>query len=112
MFNFTGSGNTAAGHVALGDNTTGSSNTAIGAFANVSAGDLTNATAIGASALVNASNKIRLGDANVNLVETAGDVYVETQGLGIILRDTDGAGCHRITVNTAGVLTATAMACP
>jgi Chaperone of endosialidase len=37
----------------------------------VSAGNLTNATAIGNSAIVNASNKIRLGDGSVNMIEGA-----------------------------------------
>src|SRR5262249_19322018 len=34
-----------------------------------SAGDLVNATAIGAFALVDASNKVRIGDANVTVIE-------------------------------------------
>ena len=49
---------------ALSNNTT-----AIGAFANVSVGNLTNATAIGYNAQVNASNKIRLGNAAVAVIE-------------------------------------------
>src|SRR5262245_23597056 len=67
--NTTGFNNTASGLNALGSNTTGSQNTAIGFFANVSAGNLTNATAIGAGAIVNASNKIRLGDTAVTVIE-------------------------------------------
>src|SRR5262249_49421794 len=47
----------------------GDDNTAVGAFANVSAGDLFNATAIGFGAVVGASNKIRLGDAFVTVIE-------------------------------------------
>jgi hypothetical protein len=43
---------------------------------------------------------------------TGGDIYVSTQGNGIILRDTDGTGCHRITVNSAGTITTTAVTCP
>jgi formylmethanofuran dehydrogenase subunit D len=43
---------------------------------------------------------------------TGGDIYVSTQGNGIILKDTDGTGCHRITVNSAGTITATAVTCP
>ena len=50
-------------------NTTGDLNTAIGFGANVSAGDLTNATATGNGAIVNASNKIRLGNAAVTVIE-------------------------------------------
>jgi hypothetical protein len=49
---------------------------------------------------------------NSKLQVTGGDIYVSTQGNGIILRDTDGTGCHRITVNSAGTTTATAVACP
>lgn len=43
---------------------------------------------------------------------TSGDVFVETQGKGIILKATDGPGCFRVTVNNAGTLTATSVACP
>ena len=67
--NTTGGNNTATGVSALANNTTGSKNTAIGSGADVSKGDLTNATAIGAEATVDASNKIRLGDAEVTVVE-------------------------------------------
>lgn len=110
--NTTGSGNTATGKSALVSNTTGNTNTAIGAFADVAANNLNNATAIGASAVVDASNKIRLGDTAVTVVETAGDVFIDTQGFGIILRDTDGLGCHRITVDSVGTLRAAVVACP
>ncbi|TFH57896.1 MAG: tail fiber domain-containing protein, partial [Candidatus Zixiibacteriota bacterium] len=61
--------NTASGGEALRNNTTGYNNTAIGSNADVSSGGLINATAIGAYAVVNASNKIRLGDANVTVIE-------------------------------------------
>ena len=61
--------NTAIGISALRSNTTGSNNTAIGAFADVSTGNLTNATAIGFGAIVNASNKIRLGNTDVTVIE-------------------------------------------
>lgn len=112
QFNTTGSNNTSAGRHALQSNSTGFNNTGVGFGADVGLGDLTNATAIGANAIVNASDKIRLGDGNVTVVETAGDVFVETQGLGIILRDTDGAGCHRITVDSSGTLSAVVATCP
>ncbi len=65
----TGSGNTATGFESLASNTTGFNNTTLGFRADVSATDLTNATAIGASAIVDASNKIRLGDSNVTVIE-------------------------------------------
>jgi hypothetical protein len=67
--NTSGNDNTAVGHIALYTNTTGTDNTAIGHFADVSAGNLTNATAIGAGAIVNASNKIRLGNTSVSVIE-------------------------------------------
>jgi hypothetical protein len=64
-----GSGNTAVGSQALVVNTTGSDNTAIGIGADVSTGALTNATAIGAYAEVNASNKVRIGNTSVTVIE-------------------------------------------
>jgi hypothetical protein len=67
--NTTGVINTAIGFGALASNTTGSGNTGIGRGANVSLGNLTNATAIGNGATVNASNKVRLGDGNVTVIE-------------------------------------------
>ncbi len=67
--NTTGTGNTSLGVNALLNNTIGLDNTAIGANTNVSLANLTNATAIGANAIVNASNKIRLGDNNVTVIE-------------------------------------------
>ena len=63
--------NTAMGHQSLYTNTNGSSNTAIGRHADVSLGNHVNATAIGAGAIVNATNKIRLGDNNVTVIEGA-----------------------------------------
>jgi len=48
--------------------TTGN-NTAIGFAANVSTGNLSNATAIGNGAIVNNSNKIRLGNTAVTVIE-------------------------------------------
>ena len=59
----------ADGVYALYSNTTGDRNTAIGVGADVGAGDLTNATAIGAGAVVDASNKVRIGDSSVTVIE-------------------------------------------
>ena len=67
--NTTGFRNAAVGMQALRSNTTGSNNSAIGAFADVSTGNLTNATAIGFQATANASNKIRLGNTDVTVIE-------------------------------------------
>src|SRR4030095_12650295 len=67
--NTTGEANAASGVGALFSNTTGVGNTAIGQQANVSVGNLTNATAIGNAAIVNASNKVRLGDNAVTVIE-------------------------------------------
>ena len=67
--NATGNFNTASGGSALSGNTTGSLNTAIGFGADVSTDGLINATAIGSGALVNASNKIRLGNSSVTVIE-------------------------------------------
>ncbi|MEP6747808.1 MAG: tail fiber domain-containing protein [Bacteroidota bacterium] len=66
-------GNTSVGYKALYSNLNGDNNTALGYNADFAAGGgFTNATAIGANAKVDASNKIRLGDANVTIVESNG----------------------------------------
>jgi len=67
--NTTGFNNTATGRGALLSNLVGNNNTAFGLGADVSQGDLTNATVIGANAIVDTSNKIRLGDTNVTVIE-------------------------------------------
>lgn len=63
-----GSNNTAVGYNALSTPASGSNNTAIGSLSQV-VGSLTNATAIGAGATVNASNKVRIGNAGVTVIE-------------------------------------------
>lgn len=85
-FNVSGTGNTAAGAFALRLNTSGienaavgigalsfnvsgNFNTAIGSRANVAGGDLINATAIGSTTTVDASNKVRIGNAAVTVIE-------------------------------------------
>jgi hypothetical protein len=67
--NRTGTNNTAVGAAALYNNYTGSNNTAIGYYARVSRDSLTNATAIGHEAIVNASNKVRIGNSSVTVIE-------------------------------------------
>jgi len=61
--------NTACGGFALLSNITGERNTAVGHGADVVSTALTNATAIGYYAKVNASNKIRLGNSAVTVIE-------------------------------------------
>jgi len=69
--NSTGSSNTAIGEQSFVNNTTGSENTVIGVLSDVAlfSGNLTNATAIGARAVVNASNKVRIGNSAVTVIE-------------------------------------------
>ncbi|SFZ94600.1 Chaperone of endosialidase [Flaviramulus basaltis] len=67
--NISGSNNTAIGKNALNSNTTGIRNTAIGYNSDVVSSGLENATAIGYDAIVNASNKVRIGNTAVTVVE-------------------------------------------
>jgi hypothetical protein len=52
------------------------------------------------------------GSAETMKLTTGGDLSLDTQGKGVVLRDTDGAGCHRLTINTAGVVATTSVTCP
>ncbi|TAL58331.1 MAG: hypothetical protein EPN85_11855 [Bacteroidetes bacterium] len=70
--------NTAIGYHSMFSNVTGSDNTAIGKSADVSAGNLTNAAAIGANAIVNVSNKIRLGNTSVTVIEGSPAAYTSS----------------------------------
>lgn len=67
--NTTGSNNTAIGYNSLSQNQTGNNNTVIGYGANTNIENQTNSTAIGAFALVNASNKVRIGNTAVTVIE-------------------------------------------
>ncbi|MDB2377033.1 tail fiber domain-containing protein, partial [Luminiphilus sp.] len=67
--NTTGSFNTASSRIALYSNTTGSYNTAVGYYADVEIGNLQNATAIGYNAKVDASNKVRIGNTAVTVIQ-------------------------------------------
>jgi hypothetical protein len=67
--NTSGSENTATGGNAMSNNKTGNFNTAIGYQADVGAENLNNATAIGAGAIVDPSNKVRLGNTAVTVIE-------------------------------------------
>ena len=78
--NSSGSKNTANGVDALYTNTTGSENTAIGYAADVSVNNLTNATALGNGAIVNASNKVRIGNTAVTVVESQVGSWTTSDG--------------------------------
>lgn len=67
--NTNGHNNTAIGTYALSGNTIGNNNTALGFGADIATNNLSNATAIGAEAVVDASNKIRLGNSAVTVIE-------------------------------------------
>lgn len=68
--NTTGYGNSAFGYAALTGNSTGTFNTGLGFGADMTFGNVfSNATAVGALAIVNASNKVRIGDVNVTVIE-------------------------------------------
>ncbi len=69
LSNTTGYGNTATGRFALDFNTIGSSNAALGLYADVSTNNLNYATAIGNNAVVNLSDKVRIGDGFVGVIE-------------------------------------------
>lgn len=66
--NTSGTQNTAIGQSAGSNNTTTNNNTYLGFNANATAG-LTNVTAVGYNSSVNVSNKVRIGDANVTVIE-------------------------------------------
>lgn len=78
--NATGSYNTAVGTASLLQNTIGSYNTNVGAYSDAAFEGLSNATAIGANSIVNSSNKIRLGDAGVTVVESAAGSWTTSDG--------------------------------
>jgi hypothetical protein len=67
--NITGTNNTIVGANAGNANTIGTENTIVGSYANVAAADLTNATALGNEATVNDSDKVRIGNTTVGVIE-------------------------------------------
>jgi hypothetical protein len=69
QLNRTGSFNTAIGFSTLQKNFTGTNNTAIGSQADVGSSNLTNATALGYGAIADASNKVRIGNSAVTVIE-------------------------------------------
>jgi hypothetical protein len=70
MFNTTsGEKNTAVGKNALISNVTGSDNVCLGAHANVAVDNQSNSTSLGTWSTVNASNKVRIGNTSVTVIE-------------------------------------------
>lgn len=67
--NSTGAENTGIGSSSLRQNEIGNGNTAIGSKADVISAGFSNATAIGYNSKVNASNKVRIGNAEVTVIE-------------------------------------------
>ncbi|PWJ96760.1 endosialidase-like protein [Flavobacterium araucananum] len=67
--NASGNNNVAVGNFALYSNVSGSNNTALGHQADVSNGNITNSTALGNGAVVDQSNKVRIGNDNVTIIE-------------------------------------------
>ena len=97
LYNNSSNYNVGIGTQTLYNNTSGSANVAIGCFAgynrnglirctfagygaDASFNSLTNATAIGYNAIVNASNKIRLGDAGITVVESNAGSWTVSDG--------------------------------
>ncbi|MEO8147579.1 MAG: tail fiber domain-containing protein [Bacteroidia bacterium] len=75
----TGPDNCFVGEESGTTNSTGSSNTCVGNLSNFGAGNLINASAFGFNATVNTSNKIRLGNSAVTVVE-GNAVYTVSDG--------------------------------
>ena len=104
------------------NNTTGSDNTAIGNNAGSANANLTNATSIGANTSATQSNSVILGSAaNVGIGTTApkakldvtgGNILIGSPGQGIILKSPDGAACRLFSIDNAGAMALTAVACP
>jgi hypothetical protein len=69
QLNTTGTQNLFAGNFSGDTNLTGAQNTILGYSADVSADGFLNATAIGYNAIVNASNKVRIGNGTVTVIE-------------------------------------------
>ncbi len=110
-----------AGEGAESLNTLESNNKFIGAGSNGVAG-ISNATALGYQATVSQSNSLVLGNNNVSvgigvlapkskLHVTGGRIYVEANGMGVILKS-PGGSCYELTVTSAGTLLTTPLVCP
>ncbi len=64
-----GVNNTAFGHGTLSENITGSNNTGIGHEVTMTSGNFSNSTGIGAGVSIDASNKVRIGNTAVTVIE-------------------------------------------
>jgi hypothetical protein len=131
-FDTTGGNNTFIGAESGRANSNGSNNTFIGYNAQGNIGNnLTNVTAIGANAAVLQSNSLVLGSINgvnnatadtkvgidttapkAKLEVTGGNILVGSPGQGIILKSPNGATCHLLSIDNAGVMVLTTIACP
>ncbi len=118
--NTTGSDNTFVGYDTGESNTIESDNTFIGANSDGAAG-ITNATAIGANASVTQSDSVVLGNgAKVGIgtsapkrkLHVAGDVFISSDGHGLVLKSPNGLTCAIITIDNAGALLTSVVACP
>jgi hypothetical protein len=112
-------------------NLTGNRITLLGDGTDVGAGNLTNATAIGANAAATVNNTLILGSINgingatadttvgigtttpkAKLDVTGGNILVGTPGQGIILKSPDGATCRLLSIDNAGAVALSTVACP
>lgn len=131
-FSQTGNQNTFIGAESGRANSNGSGNTFIGYNAQGSIGNnYTNATAIGANSAALQNNSLILGSINgvngatsdtrvgigtttpkAKLDVTNGNILVGSPGQGIILKSPNGATCRLLSIDNAGALALTAIACP
>jgi hypothetical protein len=119
--NTSGEGNTFMGRRAGLSNTTEDNNTFIGANSNGFEG-ITNATAIGANAVVTQSDSLVLGNSVKVGVGTSvpkeklhvggGNVLIDGAANGLILKSPNGLTCAKLTIDNAGALVTTVVACP
>ena len=129
--NTTGTDNTFVGNESGLTISNGSRNTLLGASTSVAVNNLTNAGAIGANAQVSQNNSLVLGGINgtngatadtsvgigttapkAKLEVTGGNILVGTPGQGIILKSPSGAVCRLFSIDNAGAMVLTTIACP
>jgi len=111
-------------------NDTGSGNTAIGAGARI-VGNISNAAAIGSHAQASRTGAVVLGsikgvndsdqDSAVGIGTTnpqekldviGGNIYIGSNGRGLILRSPDGSVCRQLSIDNNGTLLASPVVCP